>query len=106
VAGVSLALTTAVELELANGNLVAGFDRHREIWLDMAREAYRYTKETVVGDPKQDDVAPHLALALRTRKEFLDLKSERRLTAKRWFDHFADLIIARTWHQIAEGGTT
>jgi hypothetical protein len=69
----------------------------------MARQAYAYTKETVVGDPKRDDVAPHLALALEVRDEFILLRSNNKVRGKQWSNRFADLIIDRTWDELVKG---
>lgn len=98
-----MSLTTAAEIQLRNVDFVKGFKDQRDIWLAMAREAYGYTKGTITtGVPKRDDVAPHVALALEARDEFLLLKSKRRARAKVWFRLFADLIIDQTWPEIVK----
>jgi hypothetical protein len=97
-----MSLTTAVEMELRNAGLIDAFENDRQTWTRMALSAYEYTKQTVIGEPKPDDVSPHLALALLTCEPFLEIKGERKLVAKKWYDNFADLIIARTWTELTK----
>lgn len=93
-----MSLTSATEIKLKNAGLTEGFKKHRAIWLGMARNAYAYTK-TEIADPKKDDVAPHLALALEGRDEFLTLRAEQKIRARGWFRDFADYIIEKTWDE-------
>lgn len=92
-----MALTTAIEMLLQNAELVTDFDRKRPLWLTMVQDAYAYTVKTVPGDPRRDDVAPHVALALESNDDFLRIRSERGTKPHYWFRHFADLIVDRLW---------
>jgi len=98
-----MALTSADENHLSEKSFFVLFEKKKAIWLKMAKEAYAYTKSTVPGQPKRDDVAPHLELALQTRKEFAVGKDERRSTARLWDRRFADLIVDRTWAELTGG---
>jgi len=86
---------------LKNIGLIDAFDEHRQMWLDMAQDAYNYTAQTVSNAPRKDDVAPHLGLALEANPEFVDLKTENKAIARYWFRHFADLILDRVWDELA-----
>jgi len=96
-----MALTTAIEMELTNLSFVDGFDDEKELWSGMAQSAYDYTKGGV-PDPKRDDVAPHLALALEAQAKFNDLRASKGLRGKLWMGKFADLIIERTWSDLTK----
>lgn len=95
-----MSLTTSVELELVSAGFEGAFENQRAVWTKMATVAYTYTSQTVEGTPKPDDVAPHLALALEIREEFLIARGTR--TAKKWFRYFADLIIDRAWRELTK----
>lgn len=97
-----MSLTTAADIQLRNAEFTKAFEGERDLWLEMAKEAYDYTSSTVTGDPKRDDVAPHLALALEARDEFLLIKAQKKAQARYWFRHFADLIVDRTWQELSE----
>ncbi len=64
---------------------------------------YDFTTKRVEGQPKQDDVAPHLALALQSNEAFVAILHKKKVTAKRWYEHFADLIVSRTWEELVKG---
>ncbi|MHB8376672.1 MAG: hypothetical protein ACYDAK_13435 [Candidatus Limnocylindrales bacterium] len=98
-----MSLTRATEIDLEQNKFTKGFSGDRAVWLAMAKEAFAYTKGTVVGDPKRDDVAPHLALALEVRDEFVLLRSNNKVRGKHWASKFADLIIDRTWEELSKG---
>lgn len=92
-----MGLTSATEIKLTNASFTKGYADRKKIWLAMAREAFAFTKGTIGGEPKRDDVAPHLALALEVRPEFLKLRDERGVSAKYWYRDFADYIIDKAW---------
>lgn len=96
-----MALTSATARALHNAELDKLFEKQRDIWLAMAKEAYEYTKGNVEGVPKRDDVAPHLALALESGETYS--KAAKRYTAKHWYRDFADLIIDETWPELTKG---
>jgi len=98
-----MALTSADETQLSTMGFMKLYKAHEAIWLKMAKEAYAYTKLTVPSAPKRDDVAPHLELALQTRKDFTDGKDKQHAKAKVWNRRFADLIVDRTWQQLPGG---
>lgn len=103
-----MALTTAVEMLLQNANLVNEFEKQRPLWLTMAGDAYAYTAKTVPRNPRRDDVAPHVALALESNDDFLRIRSDKGINAKYWLRHFADLIVDRLWDELEsenEGGS-
>ena len=102
-----MALTTAIEIRLTEASFSQAFESGRALWLGMAKTAYNYTKATVgVGEPKPQDVSPHLSLALQVSPKFLDLKAQKGTVAKYWFDNFADFIIDRTWKELSSNAAT
>lgn len=98
-----MAYCALVRNRLVNANFMQDYDGNVATWRQLAEEALDYIR-THENDPRPDDVAPHLALALETNKVFRQAMSQHKLGAKHWFTDFADLILDRLWSKLVGGG--
>jgi len=97
-----MAYCAIVRNRLANANFMGDYADHVDTWRELAAATVHYVM-IYEGEPRPDDVAPHLALALETHDLFREALSRRRLSARHWFRDFADLILDKLWSQLVGG---
>jgi hypothetical protein len=101
-----MSLTLYWEQRLQGAKLIQFFDANRAAWLTAARAAMPYTKSRFPqGAPiRRDDVAQFLVNVIEVDRNFKNHLATNKLTQKYWANHFADLIIDRTWNEITNEG--
>lgn len=99
-----MALTLEIEQKLDKASLIKFFDRNRQTWLDVARQAYEYIQGQYPDNSiiRPDDLKNVVEQVLKVNKDLHDVLATNRITQKYWYSHFADLIIDRTWENITE----
>jgi hypothetical protein len=73
---------------------------------DGSSEAMQYTKSRFPKDAliRRDDVAQFLVNVIEVDPNFKNHLASNKLKQKYWANHFADLIIDRTWAEITNAG--
>ncbi|HZR62862.1 MAG TPA: hypothetical protein VFA80_18105 [Xanthobacteraceae bacterium] len=102
-----MSLTLYWEKRLREAELVGFFEANRPAWLAAAREAYQYARTSFPqGSPiRRDDAAQFLVDVIEVDDTFKNHLAANRLRQRYWANHFADLVIDRTWNEITnEGG--
>jgi hypothetical protein len=101
-----MSLTLYWEQRLGSAKLVQFFDANRAAWLAAARAAMQYTKERFPREApiRRDDVAQFLVNVIEVDENFKNHLATHKLTQKYWANHFADLVIDRTWNEVTNQG--
>ena len=101
-----MSLTLYWEQRLGDAELIQFFDNNRAAWLTAAREAMQYTRSRFPprSPIRRDDVAQFLVNVIEVDENFKNHLASKKLTQKYWTNHFADLIIDRTWNEISNQG--
>lgn len=98
-----MALTLEAEQRMDDVGLVAFYEESVAEWLAVVRA----TKDFVRGNfphnapIRRDDVAKGLHPILEVHEAFKDFRNAEKLRGKFWIRDFADLLIDRTWDQLA-----
>jgi hypothetical protein len=98
-----MALTLEQQQRLQRVSLVHLFEQKKELWTEIARNAYRYTKgiaDRAKWTVRQDDVAPALAQALRVSVPLSEYLAQQKLKERYWVDWFAYLILDTLWAEL------
>jgi len=98
-----MALNRERELALADASLVAFFERNRDLYRDLARDAYGFAAKPIEEahqEVRQDDVIPALELALRISEPLRVYLAGRKLRQMYWYTWFAELIVDRLWEAL------
>jgi sulfite reductase beta subunit-like hemoprotein len=97
-----MALTLEAEQSMRDVGLIAFYEADAANWLATSADTKAFlTAKFPVGSPiRRDDVAKGLVTVLEVHEEFKDFRNEKKLRAKYWIKHFADLVVDRTWDQI------
>lgn len=102
-----MAFSEIERFHLENKNLIAAYQSNEEVWKVLGEEAYGHTSK-YLANPRQDDVVRFLVSALEINDEFRQILSDKKLSAHKWYQYFADLILDKTWQHLAaatqEGG--
>jgi hypothetical protein len=88
---------------LEDASLTRLFERDRELWEGMAKEAYAYTVKFVGGsgaEVRPDDVVPTLTPALEVSDRLRTYLAKAKLTQQYWYTWFAELIVDRVWSNL------
>lgn len=98
-----MALTTEMEITLASMGFTKLYDDEREMWREMARDAFEYVKKRI-AEPKPEDVSHHLAFSLLPEDSFRTFMTNLsgNYSLKKWSVPFADLIIHRVWKSLVQ----
>lgn len=101
-----MALTLEAEQNLTDVGLVAFFDEHIDVWRALAQATYTFVRDNFPEGAvvRCDDVAKALLPLLEVHEELADCLNAKKLTQKYWKRYFADLILDRSWEQIANAG--
>lgn len=103
---VTVALTLEEEQRLANASLVKLFNKDRNLWKEMAEQAYGYTKTFVKragAEVRVDDVVGSLVSGLRVTTVLTDYLASKKLREKYWVAFFADFILEKLWGELGKG---
>jgi hypothetical protein len=105
-----MALNLFKEMRLGDAGLVDLFERERDLWGAMARQAYGYVSGYIAtsgGRIRPDDVVPALEPVLEVTPELRRFLEREKLRQHYWYEWFAELIIDRLWNELEqEGGGT
>lgn len=87
---------------LENASLVDLYRNHQDLWSEMAKSAYQYTRHYIPPSDRVrvDDVVKALVPALAVTATLTDYLHEKRLRQKYWVTWFGDLILDSTWQTI------
>lgn len=99
-----MSLTLEAEQRLESGGLVKLFEADKSVWTKLAKQTYDFLKSSFPAHSRirPDDVHKALRPLLEVNKKLVDYLSGAKLKQKYWVDDFADLIIDRTWNEIAK----
>ena len=98
-----VALTLEAEQRMRDVGLIEYYENDAESWFGMVRD----TREFLIskfphGSPiRRDDVAKALVTVLEVHEGFKDFRHGQKLRPKYWIRDYADLLIDRTWDQLA-----
>lgn len=98
-----MGLTARKSLALEDAGLDSFFAEERELWTEMASEAYNYTAEFVkdAGEPvRPDDLIPVLVPVLEVTQKLREFLAENRLRQKYWYTWFGEYIIDSLWDEL------
>lgn len=98
-----MGLTLEVEERLRDAELIAFFDAGRATWQRLAQRSYNFVKGNFPEKAaiRPDDVAKALMPLVEVDRSLRDKLNRKKLKQKYWILYFTDLIIDRTWQQIA-----
>jgi hypothetical protein len=101
-----MGLTLYWDQKLDDAGLIDFFDENRDAWLAAARDALAYARGSFPQDAtiRRDDVAQFLIHVIEVDEIFKNHLDSNRLKQKYWAEHFADLVIDRTWDEITRQG--
>jgi len=95
---------TAVKLKsLTDKDFPDLFTRHKALWKTKAKQAYEFTRASVVPTGqlvRPDDVLPLLESTLELVPEFYKHLEEKRLTQLYWKTRFAEYILDQLWSEL------
>ena len=97
-----MALTLEAEQSMRDVGLIRFYEADEANWLATATDTKAFlTAKFPAGAPiRRDDVAKGLITVLEVHENFKDFRNTKKLRAKYWIKHFADLVVDRTWEQI------
>ncbi len=97
-----MSLTLYWEKRLQDNGLIQFFEENRNAWLAVARQGYQYASGSFPqGSPiRRDDVAQFLVDVIEVDDSFKNHLASNKLRQRYWAQHFADLIIDRTWVEL------
>lgn len=97
-----MALTLEAEQSMRDVGLIDFYEQDQAVWLATVTDtkAFLTAKFPPNSLIRMDDVAKGLVTVLEVHEEFKDFRNEKKLRAKYWIKHFADLLVDRTWNQI------
>tara|TARA_B100002049_G_scaffold227352_1_gene200968 strand:+ start:319 stop:648 length:330 start_codon:yes stop_codon:yes gene_type:complete len=100
-----MALTLQAEQQMESADVITFFEKDQAIWKKVAIDTRKYIKQNYPTDAavRQDDVAKALVNIIEVHEGFKAFKDEKKLRAKYWNRHLADLIIDRLWDDIVAG---
>ena len=80
------------------------YERHRQAWLDMVKEAYNFAKAHITGGnpPRADDVLKLLMAELEVSEDLRKHQEENRARFKHFREYFGDYIIDKYFQHLAE----
>jgi hypothetical protein len=97
---------TAVKLKNLTGkDFPKLFTKHKALWGQKAKQAYLFTKASVVPTGqlvRPDDVLPLLESTLELVPEFYDHLADKRLTQLYWKTRFAEYILDQLWTELEQ----
>lgn len=98
-----MALTLEAEQRIIDVGLDAFYVKHKKIWEAAAKQTYNFIKTNFPHGAKirRDDVAKALKPILEVNEDLRDELDSHKLRGKFWVSDFADLIIDRTWDDLA-----
>jgi hypothetical protein len=99
---------TAVKLKsLTDKDFPKLFTKHKKLWTQKGKQAYLFTKASVVPTGqlvRPDDVLPLLESTLELVPEFYNHLAEKRLTQLYWKTRFAEYILDQLWTELEKEG--
>jgi hypothetical protein len=100
-----MGLTLDKEQRLKAAELIDFFNEHATVWRELAQKSYAYVRGNFPADSRirPDDVAKVLEPIIEVNEDLRDYLSENKLKQKYWVRDFTDLVIDRTWSDIATG---
>lgn len=97
-----MGLTLEIEQKLEEVGLIAFFEKTKDIWKGLAKEAYDYTRKTYPDSAiiRPDDVAKALTPVLAVHPKLGGFLKEGKIRGRHWIDDFGDLVLEKVWNEI------
>ncbi|MEK6301285.1 MAG: hypothetical protein AABO41_11225 [Acidobacteriota bacterium] len=94
-----MALTEKIRLALEGKGFAKLFERHSEVWKELADGARDFIKPQVAnGQPTVDDIKQVLKPVIELEKHFRKfLEDNPKLTQEYWSDRFTDYVLHRVY---------
>ena len=98
-----MALTVKAEQKLKAAGLIEYFEKNRAAWLQVAKQTYQFVRGNFPAGAviHPDDVAEPLRAIVEVDENLRKKLDADRLSQQYWITFFTDLIVDRTWTEIA-----
>ena len=99
-----MTLSLPTENRLRDAGLIQYFEKHKEEWTNASRRTYKFVREGFPSDAvvRADDVSKELAPLVEVNEELRTYRKTQGLKQQFWTALFADLVVERTWQEIAK----
>ncbi|EXS71417.1 hypothetical protein [Sphingobium sp. Ant17] len=99
-----MALTLEAEQSMRDVGLIGFYEEDQDGWLATVRDTKAFLKAKFPPNSpiRRDDVSKGLVTVLEVHEDFKDYRNEKKLRAKYWIKHFADLLVDRAWDTIEQ----